>query len=133
MDITQNSPERPSWEHVRAKSAEAKALWSQYTILKIWDGTLLRRQKNQGIFDDWQVLAPQLVRTRIFQACHHQKLAAHQSILRTLALIKRRFYWPNMQEDVESWCQRCAFCGRCISAIRRHGQLQQPTYGVFNE
>ncbi len=27
-DIIRNSPERPSWEHVRAESAEVKALWS---------------------------------------------------------------------------------------------------------
>ncbi len=43
MDMIQNSPERPSWEHVRAESAEIKALWSQYGNLKIRDGTLLRR------------------------------------------------------------------------------------------
>ncbi len=47
------------------------------------------------------------------------------------SLIKRRFYWPNMQKDVESWCQRCAVYGRCKAAVRGHGQLQQSTYGVF--
>ncbi len=68
-----------------------------------------------------------------FQACHHHKLAAHQGVVHTLALIKRRFYWPNMQKDVESWCQRCAVWGRCKVAVRGHGQLQQPTRGAFNE
>ncbi len=38
-----------------------------------------------------------------------------------------------MQKDVDSWCQSCAVCGRCIAAIRGIGQLQQPTYGAFNE
>ena len=38
-----------------------------------------------------------------------------------------------MQKDVESWCQRCAVCGKCKAAVRGHGQLQQPTYGAFNE
>ncbi len=46
--MIRNSPERPSWEHVRAESAEVKALWSQYGSLKIRDGALLRRRKNQG-------------------------------------------------------------------------------------
>ena len=46
----------------------------------------------------WQIVAPQPIRTRIFQACHHHKLAAHQGVVPTLALIKRRFYWPNMQK-----------------------------------
>ncbi len=133
MDMIRNSPERPSWEHVRAESAEVKALWSQYGNLKIQDGALLRHHKNQGLSEEWQIVAPQLIRTRIFQACHHHKLAAHQGVVRTSALIKRRFYWPNMQKDVESWCQRCAVCGKCKAAVRGHGQLQQPTYGAFNE
>ncbi len=92
-----------------------------------------RRCKNQGIFDDWQIVAPQTIHTRIFQVCHHHKLVAHQGIVRTLALIRRRFYWPNMQKDVEAWCQRCAMCGKYKAAVHGHGQLQQPTYGTFNE
>ncbi len=134
MDMIWNSPERPSREHVRAESAEVKALWSQYANLKIRTGTLLRRRKNQGIFDDWQVVVPQTIHTRIFQACHHHhKLAAHQGVVHTLSLIKRRFYCPNMQKDVEAWCQRCAMCGKCKAIVRGHSQLQQPTYGPFNE
>ncbi len=52
-DMIRNSPERPWWEHVRAKSAEVKALWSQYGNLKIRDGALLRRRKNQGLSEEW--------------------------------------------------------------------------------
>ncbi len=133
MDMIRNSPERLSWEHVRAESAEVKALWSQYANLKIRTGTVLKRSKNQGIFDDWQIVAPQTIHTRIFQACHHHKLAAHQGVVHTLLLIKRWCYWPNMQKDVEAWCQRCAVCSKCKAIVRGHGQLQQPTYGTFNE
>ena len=122
LDMNRNSLERPSWEHVRAESTELKALWSQYANLKIQAGTLLRCCKNQGIFDDWQIVAPQMIRTHIFPACHHHKLAAHQGVVRTLALIKRQFYWPNMQKDVEAWCQHCAVCSKCKATIRGHGQ-----------
>ncbi len=133
MDMIRNSPERPSWENVHAKSAEVKALWSQYTNFKIRTGTLFRRRKNHSVFDDWQIVVPQTIRTRIFQACHHHKLAAHQGVVCTLSLIKRRFYRPNMQKDVEAWCQCCAMCGKCKAIVRGHRQLQQPTYGTFNE
>ncbi len=37
MDMIRNSPERPSWEHVCAESAEVKALWSHYANLKNTD------------------------------------------------------------------------------------------------
>ncbi len=38
-----------------------------------------------------------------------------------------------MQKDIESWCQLCTVCGKCKAAARGHSQLQQPTYGAFNE
>ncbi len=60
-------------------------------------------------------------------------MAAHQGVMRTAALIKRRFYWPKMQKDVEAWCKRCTTCGRCKAAVRGHGELQQPRHGAFNE
>ncbi len=129
MDMLRASPERPAWEHVRAESAEIKTLWFQYFSLKIPDGVLLRCRKNQGVLD---VVAPQKIHTRIFQACHHHKLAAHQGVVRTQALIKRWFYWPSMQKDIESWCQRCSACVKCQAAVRGHSRLQQSTYGAFN-
>ncbi len=127
------SPEQPAWEHVRTESAEIKTIWSLYFSLKIRDSVLLRHRKNQRSLDEWQVAAPQMIRTRIFQVCHHHRLAAHQGVVRTQALIKQWFYWPRVQRDIESWCQWCTICGKCKVAVRGHGQLQQPTYGAFNE
>ncbi len=130
MDMLHASPEGPAWEHVRAECAEIKTLWSQYFSLKIQDCVLLRHRKNQGSINEWQVVAPQTIRSCIFQVWHHHKLAAHQGVVRTQALIKRRFYWPSMQKDIESWCQRCTVCSKGKVAARGHSQLQQPTYGA---
>ncbi len=55
-------------------------------------------------------------------------MAAHQRVVRTAALIKRCFYSPRMQKDVEVWCNRCTTCGRCKAAVRGHGELQQPRH-----
>ena len=60
-------------------------------------------------------------------------MAAHQGVVRTAALIKRRFYWPRMQKDVEAWCKRCTTCGCCKAVVSWHGELQQPHHGAFNE
>ncbi len=62
-------------------SAEIKTLWSQYFSLKIRDGVHLRCRKNQGFLNEWQVMAPQTIRTHMFQVCHHHKLAAHQGVV----------------------------------------------------
>ncbi len=76
-EIPLKSPECPTWDSVRAESAEIKTLWSQYHNLRIQDGALLRCRKNQGSNDGWQIVGPQWIRTHIFQACHHHKLATH--------------------------------------------------------
>ncbi len=60
-------------------------------------------------------------------------MAAHQGVVRTAALIKRHFYWPKMQKDVEAWCKRCMTRGCCKAAVGGHGELQQPRHGAFNE
>ena len=41
-------------------------------------------------------------------------MASHQGVVRTAALIKRRFYWPKMQKDVEAWCKDV----RLVDAVR---------------
>ena len=51
-EIPLTSPEHPTWDSVRAEGAEIKTLWSQYHNLKIQDGALLRRRKNQGPDDE---------------------------------------------------------------------------------
>ncbi len=76
---------------------------------------------------------PKPLRSQIFKACHHHATAAHQGVVRTAALMKRRFYWPRMQKDVETWCERCTACGRCRATVRGHSELQQPSHGAFNE
>ncbi len=81
----------------------------------------------------WQVVVPKPLRSQVFKACHHHAMAARQGVVRTTALIKRHFYWPKVQKDVEAWCKRCTTCGRYKAAVRGHGELQQPRHGAFNE
>ncbi len=58
-EILITSPERPTWDSVRAEGADIKTLWSQDHNLKVQDGALLRRRKNQDPDYGWQIVAPQ--------------------------------------------------------------------------
>ncbi len=124
---------RPPWDTVREESAEVKILWTQFHQLKIQEHVLYGRRKETAANPQWQVVAPKPLRSQIFKACHHHAIAAHQGVVRTAALIKRWFYWPKMQKDVEAWCKRCTACGRCKTTVRGHSELQQPKHGAFNE
>ncbi len=124
---------RPPWNAVREESTDVNILWTQFHRLKVQENVLYRRRKESAAEPRWQVVAPKPLRSQIFKACHHHAMAAHQGVVRTAALINRRFYWPRMQKDVEAWCKRCTTCGCCKAAVRGHGELEQPRHGACND
>ncbi len=123
-EFLRNHDVRTQWDIVREESVEAKILWTQFHRLKIQENVLYRRRKETTANPQWQVVASKPLRSQIFKACHHHAMAA---------LIKRRFYWPRIQRDVEAWCKRCTACGRCKTTVWGHSELQQPKHGAFNE
>ena len=59
-----------------------------------------------------QLLTPREIRDIIFIHLHEQRYAGHLGRDRTLAAIKKRFYWPGMGEGVARWCKECQVCAR---------------------
>ena len=57
----------------------------------------------------WQLVVPKLFRERALSGCHDD--VGHQGILRTLSLLRERFYWPGMQEEAT---QHVMHCSRCL-------------------
>ncbi|PIK54734.1 hypothetical protein BSL78_08380 [Apostichopus japonicus] len=55
-----------------------------------------------------QFVVPSSLKVRVLQGLHDQ--AAHFGATRTLALIQKRFYWPNMRSDVQKYCAECERC-----------------------
>ena len=43
---------------------------------------------------------------------HNYILAGHGGMKKTYARIARTYYWPNMQEDINEFCNRCHLCLR---------------------
>ncbi len=105
---------RPPRNVVREESAEVKILWTQFHRLKVQENVLYRRRKETASDPRWEVVALKPLLSQIFKACHHHAMAAHQGVVRTAALIKRRFYWPGMLKDVEAWCKNA----RLVDAVK---------------
>ncbi len=82
--------------------------------MKVQENVLYRRRKEAAADPRLQVVVSKPLRSQIFKACHHHAIAAHQGVVRIAALIKRRFYWPRMQKDVEALCKRCTAPARCL-------------------
>ena len=45
-----------------------------------------------------QLILPGHMTTRVLNGCHKQ--VGHQGIVRTLSLLRERFYWPGMHKDM---------------------------------
>ena len=58
----------------------------------------------------WQLVVPKLFRERALSGCHDD--VGHQGILRTLSLLRERFYWPGMQEEATQYVMHCSRCLR---------------------
>ena len=58
----------------------------------------------------WQLVVPKLFRERALLGCHDD--VGHQGILRTLSLLRERFYWSGMQEEATQHVLKCSRCLR---------------------
>jgi len=57
-----------------------------------------------------RIYAPEGMRKPIFQSEHDSKVAGHFGRVRTLDLITRNLYCPNMESDVRKFCNECDNC-----------------------
>lgn len=61
--------------------------------------------------------------TRNLLVCeaHEGGLVGHFGVQRTLHTLKEHFYWPNMNKDVQKFCECCIVCKKAKSKVMPHG------------
>jgi hypothetical protein len=72
-----------------------------------------------------RLYVPAGTRLEVLKACHDDPLAGHFGFTRTLDLVTREFWWPQLRKTVKDYCRTCLTCAR-IKPTRhaRHGELQ---------
>ena len=131
------SPDKPEWPQVAGEDRDVKTLWTQWEALTLRDGIL---------FCQWipdatphspvlQVVAPRSPRKQIMQNVHNKRIAGHLGIHKTTANVKRRFYWPGYNADVERWCKHCRQCQQVKPGrpTKHHAKLKQMVVGAPTE
>ena len=58
----------------------------------------------------WQLVVPKAYRSRALAGCHND--VGHQGRMRTLSLLRGRFFWPGMQADTMQHVLKCTRCLR---------------------
>ena len=117
---------RPSWKEVKATTRELRAIWHAWDNLRLRQNILFHVSgSGEEVVDDRQAVAPKDIRHRIFYLLHNLKLGGHQGVARTAALVKQRFWWPHLLEDVQRWVQECQACQARKKGVHRPFPLQQ--------
>ncbi|GJR65635.1 putative nucleotidyltransferase, ribonuclease H [Tanacetum coccineum] len=66
------------------------------------------------------------LRRVILKACHDSRWAGHPGIKRTLALVEGTYYWPGMEDDVETFVRTCLICQQDKIEQKKSGGLLEP-------
>ena len=94
-------------------SSEVKSFLRNKKNLKLVKDVLYRKSYSDNSTSKktlWQLVVPKLLRERALLGCHDD--VGHQGILRTLSLLRERFYWPGMQEEATQHILKCSRCLR---------------------
>ena len=84
-----------------------------------YDGFLLKEGK--AVVPDVHGL-----RAHILQELHDSPYAGHQGVKRTLALVRRHYWWPTLNDDVERHVLTCHLCQKNKARNTKPAGLLQP-------
>ena len=126
---------RPSKEELARQNEEVKTLVSRWKQLSIHNGLLIRTiTENGNNTPILQTVLPSPLRQVVLHQLHDLRLVGHLGIQRTIARVRRRYYWPGLSLDVSRWCASCPECaGRKGKPPPRRAPLtQKPTGAPFD-
>ena len=93
-------------------SADVKSLLRIKKSLVLTKGILFRKSYTDNTSSKkiiWQLVVPKTHRHKAILGCHDE--IGHQGRVRTLSLLRERFFWPGMQVEA---IQHIAKCSRCL-------------------
>ena len=80
---------------------------SAYTLI---DGIVVQKRKNTK--RAYRIVVPTSLRAFVLGMHHGLPLTGHTGFRKTHALIKQRFWWPRMKQDIRRWVKCCSLCAR---------------------
>ena len=92
-------------------SPETELLWKQRSQLLIRRGLLFKKIQTRTQKDEsLQFILPKDFRKQALEACHDDM--GHPAHERTLEVLRQRFFWPKMTQEVKEHVQCCERCIR---------------------
>ena len=106
------SGEEPTEYFLMLASAETKAYWLSKEQFILRDGVLLYRYVSDDPFEPetYKLVVPESLRQDILELAHDVPTSGHLGITKTLAKLKRNFFWYKMRSDIETFVKSCRKC-----------------------
>ena len=74
----------------------------------IRDGIMYRRIRDSQRGAVEQLVLPEKLRESVKTALHND--SGHLGLERTVQMIRERFHWPRMFQEIKAWCEQCERC-----------------------
>ncbi|KAL5482963.1 hypothetical protein ACEPAI_9558 [Sanghuangporus weigelae] len=78
----------------------------------LWKKEVMTRLSTTIMKKFWNVFVPISVREAVMKECHNSTLAGHPGSNKTVAMVSRSFWWPNIYVDVRNYVRGCDRCQR---------------------
>ena len=110
----------PTSPELYMQSLATKRLSSMCSQLEMKSGVLYYKWEDPAPKSTRLLLpVPHSLREEVLGLCHDSKAAAHIGNEKTLARLKRSFWWNRMNEDCKLYCQTCSICSKNKKATAR--------------
>ena len=127
-DDSVSQPTSDLLEQVREASKSDPIAQQLITLVK--EGKTRRFWLEDGLLraagDRLYIPRQDTLRRRLMHECHDTTWAGHPGQQRTLALLERAFYWPQMRDDVDAYVRTCLICQQDKPINQRPGGLLEP-------
>jgi transposase InsO family protein len=100
--------QKPPLSFRKKQSKITQLLIRQWDRLVDAEGVLYRRVKDPDLGYLQQLLLPQKLKDHILKGYHDEQ--GHQGVERTTLLIRKKCYWPRMDQDIRKWINTCERC-----------------------
>ncbi|KAK3917082.1 Retrovirus-related Pol polyprotein from transposon 412 [Frankliniella fusca] len=114
---------KPEFQEIAQNGHKTRSLWYQFNSLVIEGGILYRKFEHPSGIEEKEelqlILPAKLVKSTV--KTYHEQLGVgnHFGVSKTLAYIKRFFWWPGMFEDTYEVISQCGICAKFKGPTRQ--------------
>lgn len=123
---------RPNWAGVAPLGIVVKYYWQRWDSISLIHGILCYAWEPGGRKTIIScIIVPAQLKSFVMKQLHNSVTGGHLGVKKTLSKVKDRYFWYNMNNDVEVWCMKCDVCAAKKAPPRKlKAPLQQYNVGA---